>query len=185
MTARRRLAVLTTALAERHPDDGWVLADPVTLGPASARVLHGLVLALLPPPPAPRPEGMEARIEQHLRRMLAYLPPVMRLGFVLLTHVLDWAPLWRFKSNRRVQALPAEQASAILAGIATSRWLPIRLMMLAPKALILSTYYDQDEVHAALNYAPTSFIRERVSYRESLMHRTAAELEVAEAGAAE
>ena len=53
--------------------------------------------------------------------------------------------------------------------------------MLAPKAVILSTYYDQDEVHAALDYAPRSFIRERVAHRDNLLKQVARE----EAGAAE
>ncbi len=183
MTPKHRLPIVTSEIASRHPQDGWILADPVALSSSSERALRGLVLALLPPAPAPRPEGMEARIEQHVRRMLAYLPPTLRLGFVLLTHVLDWSPLWRFASLKPVHSLPPGQASAILAGVATSRWLPIRLMMLAPKALILSTYYDQDEVHAALDYAPRAFIQERLSYRETLLG--AADVSAAQKGAAE
>lgn len=183
MTPKPRLPVISGELAERHPQDGWIFADPVALSPASERALHGLVLALLPPPPAPRPEGMEARIEQHVRRMLAYLTPALRVGFVLLTHVLDWSPLWRFASFKPVHSLPPEKASAILAGVATSRLLPIRLMMLAPKALILSTYYDQDEVHRVLDYAPQAFMQERILYRETLLGTTG--LGAAQAGAAE
>lgn len=183
MTPKHRLPILSTQIAGRHPEDGWIFADPVALSAASERALHGLVLALLPPAPAPRPEGMEARIEQHVRRMLAYLTPALRLGFVLLTHVLDWSPLWRFASFKPVHSLPPAQASAILARIATSRLLPIRLMMLAPKALILSTYYDQDEVHAVLDYAPQAFMQERIRYRETLLGAT--DLGAAQAGAAE
>jgi hypothetical protein len=42
-------------------------------------------------------------------------------------------------------------------------------MLLAPKACILSTYFDQDEVHRALGYDPKAFMRERVERRRALL----------------
>jgi len=171
-------------LAERHPRDGWILADPIAMGPRSQRALLALIHALLPPPPAPRMPDVEARVALHVRRMLAYMPRATRLGFVLLTHLIDWSPLWRFQSLCPLHRLDRERGSLILKGLATSRWLGLRLMMLAPKAVVLSTYYDQDEVHAALDYAPGPFIRERVAYRETLLKQISSADDSRAAGAA-
>jgi hypothetical protein len=41
--------------------------------------------------------------------------------------------------------------------------------MLAPKACILSTYFDRDEVHQALRYDPRAFMRDRVERRRALL----------------
>lgn len=158
-------------LAERNPQDGFVLADPIAMGPRSARALDAMVCALLPPAPAPRPAEVEARVAVHVRRMLAYMPPALRLGFVLLSHVIDWSPLWRLRSFRPLHRLTRAEASEILKGLSSSHLLGLRLLLLAPKAMILSTYYDQDEVHAALDYAPRAFIRERVVLRERLLNQ--------------
>lgn len=172
-------------LAERHPKDDWIFADPIAMGPRSERALRSIICALLPPPPAPRPADIETRVAVHVRRMLAYMPPAVRLGFVLLTHLIDWSPLWRLQGLRPLHGLEPGKASRILQGLSTSRWLGLRLMMLAPKAVILSTYYDQDEVHAALDYAPRPFIRERVAQRETLLRQLSAQELSQHAGAAE
>lgn len=156
-------------MVERHPQDGWCLADPAPLSRASERALRSVVNALLPPPPAPRPADIEARVERQVRIMMQYMPPPLKLGFTLLMRLLAWSPVWRFHSLHRLSGLPHAEASQVLAGIATSRLLPLRLMMLAPKAITLSAYFDQDEVHAMLDYEPRSFIRERTERRNELL----------------
>jgi hypothetical protein len=153
----------------RHPDDGWRLAEPWPLGKASRRRLRALVAALLPPPPAPRPADIEDRIVEHMLRVMRYFPRVMAaVGFPLLLFVLEWAPLWYRLRPRRLSALPVADASALLARLATSRFEPLRLLLLAPKALVLSTYFDQDEVHRALDYEPRAFYGDRRALREEL-----------------
>jgi hypothetical protein len=137
------------------------LADPAPLSPASQRALERLVWALLPPAPAPHPDDIEARIALQVRRMLQYMPPAIKLGFVALVHALDWSPLWRLRRCGNLASLAQGEASALLAGVAASRFLPLRLMMFAPKAVVLSAYFDQDEVHGALDYEPRGFLRER------------------------
>jgi hypothetical protein len=158
---------------ERHPQDGWTLAEPLSVSPASERALCSLVRALLPPPPAPRPADIEARVARHVRSMLQYMPRMLQLGFLLIARLLEFSPLWRLQALSRLSSLPAAQASQILAGIASSRLLPLRLMMLAPKAMVLSTYFDQDEVHAALDYEPRAFFRERIARRNELLENQA------------
>jgi hypothetical protein len=166
----------------RHPQDGWTLADPAPLSRASERALHHLVWALLPPPPAPRPADIEARVERQVRCMMQYMPATLRFGFVLLLRLLNLSPLWRFRALKRLGGLSQEQASDVLTGIATSRLMPLRLLMLAPKAIVLSAYFDQDEVHAALDYEPRAFIRERTLERQEWLAR---EGEAQERGARE
>ncbi len=160
-------------LVERHPDDGWCLADPAPLSRASERALSALVWALLPPPPAPRPADIEARVARQVRIMMQYMPGALRLGFVLLLHLLYWSPIWRCKAFSRLDKLSQAEASDTLSGIAMSRVLPIRLTMLAPKAIVLSAYFDQDEVHQVLDYEPRAFIRERTERRAALLKEQA------------
>ncbi len=156
-------------LVERHPQDGWCLADPVPLSRASERALQTVVWALLPPAPAPRPADIEARVARQVRRMMQYMPAALRLGFVLLLHALFWSPIWRFRALSRLSKLTHTEASYTLACVAQSRLMPLRLMMLAPKAIVLSAYFDQDEIHAALDYEPRAFIRERTERRMALL----------------
>lgn len=156
-------------LVQRHPQDGWCLADPAPLSRASERALKSVVHALLPPAPAPRPSDIEARVARQVRCMMQYMPTPLRLGFVVLVRALAWAPIWRFHAPKRLSGIPQQEASRVLAGIAVSRLMPLRMMMLAPKAIVLSAYFDQDEVHAALDYEPRAFIRERSLRRNALL----------------
>jgi hypothetical protein len=168
----RRLPQVHTVM--RHPQDGWCMADPAPLSRASQRALRGVIRALLPPPPAPRPADIETRVEDQVRRMMQYMPRALRLGFVLLLHLLDWSPLWRLRGLSRLSRAPVERASAVFAGLAQSRLLPIRMMTLAPKALVLSAYFDQDEVHRALDYDPLPFFHEGIAKRAEWLAREGA-----------
>lgn len=170
-TGRRRLALAPAATGDlaRHPDDGWIFADPYPMGAGSLRVLRALIRAFLPPTPAPTEEGLELRIATHVRRMMQYMPRPTAKGFLLTMHLLNWAPLWRLRALRTVTRLPITRSSEILADLAGSRFMVLRLLMLGPKGLILSTYFDQDLVHRELDYEPVSFTKERIALRERLL----------------
>lgn len=168
---KRRLTVAAdeTGALERHPDDGWKLAEPMAVGRATERVARAIVRALLPPPPAPSAPDMEDRVFRHMCVMLQYMEPFAARGFLFLLHFLNWSPLWRFRGLRPLTALPSERAAAILQEMVHSRVLLIRMMMLGPKGLILSTYFDQDVVHEALDYEPRGFMKERIALRRRLL----------------
>lgn len=152
---------------DRHPNDGWRLADPWPMGRSTLGALRGLIVALIPPPPAPAvpPE----QILEHVRRIIRYLPHVMTRGFVFTVHLLDWAPLWRFKSWRRLRSLPPARAAAVLDGLAESRLAVFRQLIMAARGVVLSTYFDQPEVHDALDYHPEPFLRARLELRARLL----------------
>jgi hypothetical protein len=153
----------------RHPQDGWQLADPLPIGKGSRKRLRAVVEALLPPPPAPRPEGMEDRIIEHTLRVIRYFPRLVgAVVLPLLLLLLEWSPLWYRARPRRLSGLPVAARSALLARLATSRFEPLRLLLLVPKALVLSTYFDQDEVHQALEYEPRAFVGDRRALRDEL-----------------
>ncbi|MCU0694152.1 MAG: hypothetical protein MUF54_22395, partial [Polyangiaceae bacterium] len=78
---------------ERHPNDGWELADPVRVDPFTERAIQGLVRAILPPSPAPRSPELDARVARHVRRMIAYTPVGVGLGILAVMHMVDWAPV--------------------------------------------------------------------------------------------
>ena len=167
LNGARRLPL--AQMVERHPDDGWRLCEPLTVSVATERALEGLVAALLPPPPAPRSAELDAHVARHVRVMLMYMPPTMRLGFLLIVRLLDLSPIWRFAAFSRLSSLDPARASKVLQGLTTSRLMIFRLLMLAPKAVVLSTYFDTDEAHRVLGYEPKGFLRERIQRREQLM----------------
>ncbi len=172
MSEKNRLQLFppdATGEPTRHPDDGFRLAVPYPMSARTLRVLGALVDALLPPPPAPRSEAIDAQVILHVRVLLQYMPRITAFGFVLLLHLLNFAPLWRFRHLRTLTRLSVAEASAVLQGLTVSRALVVRMMMLGPKGIVLSGYFDQDEVHAALEYEPLGFFRERIARRKAIL----------------
>jgi hypothetical protein len=154
---------------ERHPKDGWQRAKPYRMGRRARRALRGLIWAICPPPPAPRFPGFTARIELGVRRILPYMHPLTRLLLTLVVLLLDWTPRLLFKSWRRLHQLPPAQASCILESLERGRWHALRTALAAVRGAILSVYFDQDEVHRALDYAPVPFMTDRVRLRLKLL----------------
>lgn len=161
-------------IMSRHPQDGWVLADPYPMSPPTRRAFRGLIRALCPPPPGPVLPDLEDRIEMHMRRMLRYMVPIVALGFVLSIYLVDWAPLWRGRAFSRIQRLDRTRAEAVLTEMGESRSPIVRMLVLGVRGLVLSTFYDQDEVHAAMGWKPVPFLTERVALRQRLLEGGAA-----------
>jgi hypothetical protein len=90
-------------------------------------------------------------------------------GFCVAVLLLDWAPLWLFVAPRRLQHLERERGRSILARVGTSRSGFLRTLVLGVRGSILSTFYDQREVHEALDYAPVPFIESRIELRRQLL----------------
>jgi hypothetical protein len=157
--------------AGRHPSEGWVMAQPQPMPAFIRRALRGIVRAVCPPEPAPQLVDLEDRIEDHLRRFIRYMPGHVRVGFCVAILLIDWAPLWRFTGLRRLQHLGRARAAALLAELSVSRSAFLRTTLLGVRGSILSTYYDQDEVHLALGYAPAAFIAGRIDLRTRLLAR--------------
>jgi hypothetical protein len=151
----------------RHPDDGWILADPYAMREGTRRALRGLIRAVCPP--EPRLEDLEDRIEIHVRRMLRYMLPVVALAFVAAVHAVDWAPVWRGVALRRMQHLDRDRAEKLLTEMGESRSGSVRAMILGVRGLVLSTFFDQDEIHEAMNFRPLPFLVERKELRQRLL----------------
>ena len=152
----------------RHPSDGWIMADGYPMSAYTLRAMAGLMRAICPPPPAPQIADLEQRVATQVRLMLRYMNPFVAFGFCAAVVVLDLAPIWRLVSWRRVQSLDPARGAAILGPIGTSKLPGLRLLMLGVRGLILSVYFDQDEVHRALDYAPIPFITQRIDLRKRL-----------------
>jgi hypothetical protein len=161
---RNRLPVLA-----RHPKDGWRPADPYQMSERVREGLRALVRVLVPPPPAPQTADIVDRCELYVRRFMAHMHPLAARGMWLCIVLLDWAPRLMFASLRRLRNLDRERASAILNRMAESRHNLVRSILLGVRALVLSAYFDQDEVHRALHYSPVPFIRQRVKLRQRLL----------------
>ena len=136
------------------------------MGPSTRRAFRALIAALIPPEPVL--PGVIDEIDDSTRRLLRYMHPLMALGFVVMLHLLDCAPIWTFRSWRRIRSLPAAQGSAILAHLAESRLALIRTMLMGAKGAILSTYFDLPAVHTALGHDPRPFMRSRIALRQRL-----------------
>jgi hypothetical protein len=153
----------------RHPSEGWVLAHRYPMPAFARRALRGVIRGVCPPEPAPQLVDLEDRIEDHLLRFIHYMPAHVALGFCFAVLLLDWAPIWTFSAGRRLQHLERDRAAAIVAKLDQSRSPFLRTMLLGVRGSILSTYYDQDEVHRALDYAPARFIASRIDLRKRLL----------------
>jgi hypothetical protein len=172
---RMRLPVrVARAPLSRHPDDGWQLAEPYVLGPTALRALRGLIITLCPSAPAPCSPELFERVELHVRQHMRYMHPLAAWGFCLCLGLLDWAPRLLLVSARRLHALGRQRASRLLSEMVGGRFAFLRTLVVAVRGLVLSAYFDQDEVHAAIGYAPLPFLRERVERRKALLAAPAA-----------
>ncbi len=170
---KRPPAAQARAPLARHPEDGFVLADPYPVGTTTRRALRALIAVLIPPAPAPTAPDMIDRLELHLRRFMAYMNPLAARGFVLCILLLDFAPLFLFQSFRRLNALPRARASRLLSEMVHGRYAFLRTLVVAVRGLVLSAYFDQDETHRAIGYEPIPFLRERMDRRRLLVLRPA------------
>jgi hypothetical protein len=169
-TSLRKLVVIADAPSlSRHPNDGWQPADPYPMASFVRRALRAVVLALCPPPPAPQLPDLVPRIELHVRSFMSYMHPLAARGLWLAILLLDWAPRVLFKSVHRLQGLDRERGAHILEAMTKSRVNIVRTLVVAVRGLVLCAYFDQDEVHEALNYRPIPFLRNRLARRQELL----------------
>lgn len=154
---------------QRHPDDGWKLADPFPMGKPARTALRGLARVLCPPAPAPQLPDLEDRIERETRTLMRYMPLPVAWLMRIVFRVLDQAPRFLLVSRRRLSSLDVDTARRVIHKLASSPLAPIRELAGAARSVVLSIYFDQDEVHEALGYAPIPFMRERIRLRHRLL----------------
>lgn len=154
----------------RHPDDAFRLAEPYPMNAASRRVFRALIVALCPPPPAPQPEGIVTRVEECARRFIRYMHPAVARVMAISILLIDFLPILTFTAARRFSRLGPQRANEFVARLAHSRFTALRTLIAGLRGLILSVYFDQSEVHAALGYHPVPFMKERMLLRGRLLH---------------
>jgi hypothetical protein len=152
----------------RHPNDGWPLADPLPLKKGLAKSFRALILALIPDAPAPQWDGMVDQVMTKVLQALRYMHPVTYHGFMWAVRLVDWAPIWRFRSFRRLRSMERARASLFLESLGHSRIALLRQLLMAVRSAVLAIYYDRDEVHKALDYNPVRFMEERVDLRHRM-----------------
>jgi hypothetical protein len=89
----------------------------------------------------------------------------MAIGLV----VLDWLPLATFASTARLHKIGVQRASNLLSRWSRSRFKALRLLIQGVRGVVMSVYFDQSEVHVAMRYEPTPFMRERVRVRHKII----------------
>lgn len=157
--------MVSIPVLQRHPDDGWALANPMNVGAQMRRVLLKLADAILPP--SPRLETTLEDVTRHALICLQYMPRSSALLFLLGMRLLNWSPVWRLRGFRPLTSLTRDAARRQLVSASRSRWLPVRLLMYGPLGLFMSSYFDQDYVHRELGYAPVPFITQRIELRQA------------------
>ncbi|MCO4764049.1 MAG: hypothetical protein KC502_21240 [Myxococcales bacterium] len=157
------------ATLERHPRDGWVRADPWSMSPGLLAATRGVVAALCPPAScgAPTDDQTIDAVTLQLRLTLPYMSPLAARGIVLLMYLFDWSPIWRLRGWRRLRHWDVEPASAHLDLLAASRL--FGTLVQAARAAILTAYFDRPEVHAAIDYDPRGFMRQRIAARSNAL----------------
>lgn len=158
----------------RHPDDGWLLADPYPMSEFVRRALTGVIHAICPPPPAPYSPKLVQNVELYVRRFMRYMHPLAARGLWLVILLLDLLPLFLLKGSR-LQKLEREQAAELLTRLSQSRIGLLRLMCTGVRGAILSGYFDQDEVHQVLGYTPIPFMGQRTALRQARLLRAPVE----------
>jgi hypothetical protein len=154
---------------ERHPADGWTLARPYPIGPVTLGAFRALVRAICPFEDAGAGPDLPERVLRQLRIQMSYFPRLGALAFIVLAWVLDLSPLWRLRGIRPLRFLHVEAARRHLAAIEASRYRNVRDLVFPLRAMVLSCFFDQPEVHAAMGYDPVGFMRERVALRRRLV----------------
>lgn len=169
-TRLSRLPLLSGALPslDRHPKDGYQLAEPYPMGESTRRGLRALIVALCPSSPAPLPADLIDRVEATTRRFMQYMHPLVSRGLWFVLVLLDFAPLFFSGVGRRLHELDSLKARTIVRALAHTRFAPLRTAILGIRGLVLSTYFDQQEVHEAIGYHPVPFIRDRLERRRLL-----------------
>jgi hypothetical protein len=100
---------------------------------------------------------------------MAYLHRATSWGLVVAFVVLDWLPVLGLSSTRRLRKQDRDVASAFLSQLVTSRFQLLRTMVIGVRGAILSAYFDQEEVQAAIGYEPARFLDERIALRNRLL----------------
>jgi hypothetical protein len=152
---------------ERHPDDGWKMAEPYPMGRSTREAFRALV-RLICPTDVDVP-NFEDRVEDHVRRLMSYMPRPLAWSLRLAFQVLDWMPRFMFASTRRLRGMDRDRALVVLNRLVHTRFPPLQTLMYAVKGLILSSFFDQDEAHRAIGYQPLPFLRERIALRQRLL----------------
>jgi len=166
---RKSLPVSTADGIARHPRDGWKLARPYPLGTRARRTLRALIVTLCPSAPAPSSPELFDRVELHVRHFMSYMHPLAARGFWLCLMLLDWAPRLLFVSVKRLHALGRKRTSELLGEMVHGRFSFLRTLVVAVRGLVLSAYFDQEEVHRAIGYRPVPFLTERRDRRRLLL----------------
>jgi hypothetical protein len=152
---------------ERMADDGFKPAVPLAMSRSRRASLRALI-RLICPAEVPMP-NMEERIEVQVRRSMAYMPWIAAFGLSFCFALLDWSPRFLLRSPRRLRRMQRERAEHLIGELSESSFSLLRTVMYATKGIILNAYFDQDEVHKALHYAPAPFMRERITLRQRLL----------------
>lgn len=155
--------------ALRHPEDSYPIAPPYPVGAATEHAIRSVMRVLLPEGDAPRSAELDERVYNQMLVSLQYMSKSTAQGILSVFHLLEWIPITRFGRPRRLSKLTRAEGSAIFNSIEASPLLPVRLLLLAPKALILSSYFDQPEVHEVLGYYPRKFTLDRIALRERIV----------------
>jgi hypothetical protein len=90
--------MLLNPVRERHPDDGWTLAVPMTVSARMRRILLKLADAILPD--RPRTQDTLQTVTEHALVSLQYMPRSSAAVFLVGMRLLNWLPLWRFRGLR-------------------------------------------------------------------------------------
>lgn len=155
--------------ALRHPEDGYPIAPPYPVGATTEHAIRSVMRILLPEGDAPRSPELDERVYRQMLVSLQYMSATSAKGILGVFHLLEWIPITRFGRPSRLSKLSREEGTAIFRAIESSPLLPVRLLLLAPKALVFSSYFDQPDVHDALDYHPREFTLERIAVRERIV----------------
>ena len=140
------------------------------ISPGSAAILSAVIAAI-----RPRGHGFDHPIDDdvlaELDRIVALMPPMLRLGFPLGLRVLEWGPPLLRAMPSRMSRMPPDKAIGYCQSLLESRIAPLRTLMVGVRALIYIAFYQHPQVLRTMNVRWDERMNETIRLRAETLDR--------------
>lgn len=127
-----------------------------SLSNSEVAVFTALVESICAPEPVYPPVSQTAAVD-YFDRYLQASPAINRLGFKLILHIVEYAPLVVRPGRRFSRLEPIKRVDFILRW-SESRLRPLRVVFELMKGIVFMAYYGDDSVLKACGYDPDANI---------------------------
>ncbi len=146
------------------------MAQLRNLSPKSAAILRTVIVAI-----RPRGHGFDHPIDDdvlaEIDRIVALLPPMLRLGFPLGLRLLEWGPPISRARLSRMSRMPPDEALGYCQSLLESRLAPVRTLMAGVRTLVFVAFYQHPDVLRTMNVRWDERMTETLRLRAETLDR--------------